>query len=51
MNKENRQEVIEICKQKGIPYIGVMKDHDKFQMKECNILCEECPNYKLPNNY
>ena len=51
MNKENRQEVIEICKQKGIAYIGVMKDNYKFQMKECNILCEECPNYKLPNNY
>lgn len=51
MNKESRQEVIEICKQKGIPYIGVKKDHDKFQMKECNILCEECPDYKSPNNY
>ena len=45
MNKENRKEIIEICKSKKIPYIGVTKDNAKFEMKECAQLCEDCVNY------
>ncbi|MDO4170518.1 MAG: DUF2971 domain-containing protein [Lachnospiraceae bacterium] len=46
MNKANRQEIIEICHKKNIPYAGVTKDNNKFQMRECNTLCEECPNFQ-----
>lgn len=44
MNKENRREIIDICKSKKIPYIGVIKDNTKFEMKECEQLCEDCFN-------
>ena len=45
MNKENRKEIIDICKSKKIPYIGVTIDNEKFAMKECAQLCEDCGNY------
>lgn len=45
MNKENRKEIIDICKNKKIPYIGVTKDNAKFKMKECEQLCENCPQF------
>lgn len=42
MSKEKRLEVIKICKEKNVPYIGVVKDNDYFEMKECNMKCENC---------
>lgn len=45
MSKDDRLQIIKICKDKGIPYSGITISLDKFEMKECNILCEDC--YKL----
>ena len=43
MNAEDRRKVIDICKERGIPYVGVKRSQDYFEMKECEQLCENCP--------
>lgn len=45
MSPERREKIIDICKRKGIPYIGVTRSADQFEMQECNILCENCPTF------
>ncbi|OUQ56107.1 hypothetical protein B5E58_11255 [Tyzzerella sp. An114] len=45
MSKAARKEIIEICHDKNIPYIGVTRNPDIFEMQECAIKCEDCPNY------
>lgn len=45
MSPDKRKEVIEICHDKNIPYIGVTRAGDRFEMQECAILCEECPQF------
>ncbi|MCH5193039.1 MAG: DUF2971 domain-containing protein [Oscillospiraceae bacterium] len=47
MPLEDRMEIIEICKNNEIPYTGVNISPDRFEMKDCNILCEDC--YKIKN--
>ena len=42
MPAARRKEIIDICKDKGIPYAGVIRSQETFDMKECNSLCEEC---------
>lgn len=42
MKNDQRREIIEICKRKGIPYVGVVRNNEKYQMMECGKLCEEC---------
>ncbi len=44
MEPSARAELIRICHQKNIPYIGVTRAIDRFEMQECQILCENCPN-------
>ena len=44
MKKEEREKIISICKSKGIPYAGVIIHPNKFEMIECNQLCENCIN-------
>ena len=44
MQKDQRREIIEICKRKGIPYTGVVKSNEKYQMIECPKSCDECIN-------
>lgn len=43
MLPKRRKEIIAICKRKGIPYIGVTRSTDLFEMQECKELCENCP--------
>lgn len=43
---KDRMEVIEICKSKGIPYTGVTIAPDQFNMRDCDILCEDCERMK-----
>lgn len=52
MNKQNRLEIIEICKDKKIPYTGVMLVPNKYEMVPCTQLCEKCPRlvYDEKNN-
>ena len=45
MSRERRSIVIDICNRKGIPYIGVKRNVFKYEMKPCNVLCENCKNY------
>lgn len=45
MLRNKRAEVIDICHSKGIPYIGVKRSSDIFEMQECDILCENCAKY------
>ncbi len=45
MPYNQRKQIIDICNRKGIPYIGVRKNQQKFEMQECKIKCENCLNY------
>ena len=45
MKPENRKEIIQICKEKNIPYVGVTISDNAFEMKDCDVLCEDC--YKM----
>ena len=43
MDHRSRLKIIEICKQKQIPYAEVTISFDKYEMSECKQLCEDCP--------
>ena len=45
MPRAARKEIIEICHDRNIPYIGVTRNPNIFEMQECAIKCEDCPNY------
>ena len=45
MSADKRKELIDICKEKNIPYVGVKKNKDFFEMQECEIKCETCSKY------
>lgn len=42
MPATDRLEIIKICKNQGIPYTGVTIASDRFNMRDCGILCEDC---------
>ena len=41
-----RKEIIEYCNSKQIPYYGVRRNNDIFEMQVCEVKCEECDSYK-----
>lgn len=45
MSRIARKEIIEICHEKNIPYIGVTRNPHVFEIKEYEDKCEECPSY------
>ena len=45
MDSGKRKEVIEICHERQIPYVGVMRNPNVFEMQECPVKCEECFRY------
>jgi hypothetical protein len=45
MNRRERTKIIKICKEQNIPYVGVRRTDDRFEMSECPIKCEDCPQY------
>lgn len=47
MSVKDRLEIIDICKSKNISYTGVAIDQDRFNMKDCSILCENCDRINL----
>ena len=47
MCKDDRWKLIEICNSKQIPYTGVNIDQEKYEMRNCDILCENCPRIVL----
>ena len=46
MVTEEREKIIEICHNRNIPYIGVKRNPAVFEMQDCEIKCEDCPQYK-----
>lgn len=49
MSRENRREIIEICNNRNIPYVGVMRNPNIFEMQDCTVKCEDCLRYKAKN--
>lgn len=45
MDKQDRKEIIDICNNKNIPYVGVTRNKNKFEMQECDFLCEDCQKF------
>lgn len=45
MSPEKRKEIIGICNSKNIPYVGIMRNPNVFEMQECGIKCEDCIRY------
>lgn len=45
MSPEKRREIIGICNSKNIPYVGVMRNPNVFEMQDCSIKCEDCFKY------
>ncbi len=45
MVHSERSAIIDVCHQKNIPYTGVTRAIDRFEMQECTMLCEKCLNY------
>lgn len=45
MDSGKRKEIIEICHERQIPYVGVMRNPSVFEMQECPVKCEECFRY------
>ena len=43
MDTKDRLRVIKICKDRQIPYTGVIIAPDKYKMLDCMQLCEDCP--------
>ncbi len=41
MKNDQRKEIIDICKRKEIPYVGVVRNNERYQMMECENLCED----------
>ena len=46
MRPSSRKKIIDICNRKHIPYIGVKRNAAIFEMQDCEIKCEDCPQYK-----
>lgn len=45
MQSEKRKEIIDFCNNKGIPYIGVQRNPNIYEMQECSLKCEDCVNF------
>ena len=43
MSAQERMRIISVCKEKRIPYTGVLVASDKYEMLNCKQLCEMCP--------
>ena len=46
MKKEKRKEIIDFCNSKHIPYVGVKRNSNTFEMQACEMKCEECQKYR-----
>lgn len=47
MDAATRKELINICKENKIPYVGVQTVNDRYVMQDCPYLCESCPNMPI----
>ncbi|MCR5421401.1 MAG: DUF2971 domain-containing protein [Lachnospiraceae bacterium] len=44
MESEKRRDIIDICNEKSIPYVGVTRNSSRYEMQACKFSCEECQN-------
>ena len=44
MKSPERKELIAICKEKDIPYVGIIRKPNSFDLVDCNANCEDCKN-------
>lgn len=51
MPQSARKEIIEICHSRNIPYVGVTRNPNVFEMQDCLEKCENCPNYLYEVDY
>ena len=42
MSAVERRKIIDICKRRGIPYVGVKRNPKAFEMQDCELMCENC---------
>lgn len=42
MSANKRKEIIDICNEKNIPYVGIERNPDLFEMQDCPVKCENC---------
>lgn len=47
MSANRRMEIIEICKRKSIPYVGMVRSQELYEMQECKHECETCEHLKV----
>lgn len=48
MDVQHRQQIIDICHERNIPYAGVTRSSTRFEMQECPTLCENCFRFQNP---
>ena len=46
---EERKKIIDYCHGKSIPYVGVTRSPNYYEMEECQVLCENYDRYTLHN--
>ena len=44
MKAEERKTIIAICKENEIPYVGIVRKPNSFDLVDCNANCEDCKN-------
>lgn len=49
MLKEDRKQIIDICRRKNVKYAGIIQRKDMFELAECPNLCEKCYHFELDN--
>lgn len=47
MPKDERKQIIDICKRKNIKYAGIIHKENMFQLDGCPELCENCYRCKI----
>jgi hypothetical protein len=45
MQREKRKEIIDFCNANNIPYVGVRRNPDVYEMQECSVKCESCSKF------
>lgn len=45
MQREKRNEIIDFCNNNCVPYIGVQRNPNIYEMQECSMKCEDCCKY------
>lgn len=44
MPQDKKKEIIQICHERNIPYAGIIKNPEVYEMQECTQMCESCLN-------